>query len=459
MKKSKTMCSGFARVMILLIAGFILQVFSGCKKFIEVPAPDSRFSTPNVFSDETTAQAAMAGIYSSLWDRGFFMALYGGLSADEFTDYSFSASRVEFNQNELEASNPEIAGLWGYFYNTIYQCNAVIEGLEKNQGVPETVKKQLTAEALSVRSFCYYYLLEFWGPVPLLLSTDYEKNAQAPRTATDAIFRQLLADLQLAAPDLPETYSSGENARVTHWANLAMQSRIYACLRDWPGVESVTTEILDQSQFALAGDLDSVFLHNSPEAIWQLEPQDPGMNTYEGNQFILNSTPDVVALTGNLLSAFEVGDQRSVDWVGLITVDGVDYAYPFKYKEISATDPIREYAMVLRLGEQLLLRAEARAEQNNLSGALDDLNQLRRRAGLADEVAADQQSLLSAVTREHQVELFSEWADRWIYLKRTGQLQTVLSAAKPQWQASDSLYPIPLSELKNDPVLTQNAGY
>jgi len=58
------------------------------------------------------------------------------------------------------------------------------------------------------------------------------------------------------------------------------------------------------------------------------------------------------------------------------------------------------------------------------------------------------------------VELFAEWGHRWLDLKRTGSADSVLYSLKaPNWQSTDSLYPIPQTEIQNDPQLTQNAGY
>ena len=117
--------------------------------------------------------------------------------------------------------------------------------------------------------------------------------------------------------------------------------------------------------------------------------------------------------------------------------------------------------MVLRLAEQYLIRAEARAEQNNLTGAVADLNIIRNRAGLPNTTAVTQGDILTAIMHERQVELFSEWGHRFFDLKRTGQANTVLGAiaSKQPWNTNQLLYPIPVSETTNDAFLQQNPGY
>ena len=116
--------------------------------------------------------------------------------------------------------------------------------------------------------------------------------------------------------------------------------------------------------------------------------------------------------------------------------------------------------MVLRLAEQYLIRAEARAQQNNISGSQSDLNLIRNRAGLVNTAANDKTALLTAIEHERQVELFTEWGHRWLDLKRTNRADAVLGPIKaPNWQPTDMLYPIPQTQIANDPNVHQNPGY
>lgn len=230
-------------------------------------------------------------------------------------------------------------------------------------------------------------------------------------------------------------------------------------MKDWKDAETESDSIINRSDlYTLSVDLNQVFLANGNEAIWQLEPVQPGLNTIEGNTFILTSFPNSVALTDSVLSAFEPNDNRRTSWVDSIIVSGQTYYFPFKYK-IQAGSPVTEYSMVFRLAELYLDRAEARAAQNNLSGAASDLNMIRNRAGLGNSPAADQNALLSAIQQERRVELFTENGMRWLDLKRTDQATAILGSSKTGWKPTDTLYPIPLKDIQSDGNLTQNPGY
>ena len=126
--------------------------------------------------------------------------------------------------------------------------------------------------------------------------------------------------------------------------------------------------------------------------------------------------------------------------------------------------------MVLRLAEQYLIRAEAEANLGDMVDATKDLNAVRARAGLGPSPTLTASSSLqqadSAILHERQVELFTEWGHRWFDLIRTGTVNTVLGspgnvcqAKGGVWSSTSELFPIPESQILDDPNLGQNPGY
>ncbi len=116
-----------------------------------------------------------------------------------------------------------------------------------------------------------------------------------------------------------------------------------------------------------------------------------------------------------------------------------------------------------RVAEQYLIRAEAKAQLGDLKGALEDLNTIRDRAGLADYNSSSQEQIVDEIIHERQIELFSEWGNRWLDLKRTDKVDAVMTDVSSQkggiWNSFDRLYPIPFLDLQKDPNLVQNPGY
>src|SRR3569623_917715 len=121
------------------------------------------------------------------------------------------------------------------------------------------------------------------------------------------------------------------------------------------------------------------------------------------------------------------------------------------YRSITGT----EYFPVLRLGEIILIRAEALARLNQLPEAVSQLNLIQARANAPIFVlgAHTQQQVIDAIVAERRLELAFE-GDRWPDLVRLGIAADVMGIDPTQ-----TLYPIPQSEIDVSPGLTQNPGY
>jgi len=460
---------------------FLLFITQGCKKFIDVPPPGTETYEPVVFTSNVTATAAVTGIYSDmLAHNGLFsgntrsVTALGALSADELESYSTEIVPREFYGNAISPANAAIeTALWNEAYQHIYAANAVLEGLEKSAVVSPATRVQLQGEALFIRAFCHFYLVNLFGDVPYLTTTNYKENIVQARMSRTQVYQQLIQDLQAAQGRFDElpglgqnyVYVSGERVRPNRWAATALLARACLYAGNWAQAEAQASAVISQADIYSLDTLRGVFLKNSREAIWQLEPNNTeGFNTWEGRNFILSTGPsngesNSSVLSRHLLQAFESGDQRRVAWVDSVIVDSTMYYFPAKYKVQTGAGQ-KEYSMVLRLAEQYLLRAEARARMGNVSAARADIDSVRRRAGLPPATAGNTTALLAAIAQERRVELFTEWGHRWLDLKRTGAANAVLSMVKgPGWQPSDTLYPIPQRELSLNKNLTQNPGY
>lgn len=452
----------------------ILFIFTqvACRKFVEIDLPVSKVTDEAVFSNDGTAESAMTGIYYTLSSENSFAAprlhLYTGFSSDELINYSTSTigQPAEFYSNSISITNGNNLTLWSALYNTIYQSNAVINGLSRSTGVSSQKKILLTAEAKFIRAFCYFYLVNLYGEVPLALVTDYRINKQLFRSSIDSVYQQILLDLTAAKQDLPTDHSAGlgERIRVNSYAASAMLARVYLYLQRWSDAEAESSLLIDNSDISFETDIDKVFIKESAEAIWQLLPLNTNRETQEGSTFILLGQPYECSLSDQIVDDFEASDLRRDKWIGMISVAGTDYYFPYKYKVYSREGDIKEYSVVLRLSEQYLIRSEARAQQNRLSGSIDDLDIIRQRAALpliqVTNPGISKESLLLMIEHERKVEFFCEYGHRWLDLKRTNRANDILGILKgSMWQSYDQLYPIPELEINNNPNLTQNDNY
>jgi len=449
---------------------YLASGLAGCKKFVAIEPPKTQIAATTVFADDASATAAIRGIYSQMISDNNFcsgslsgLTLLCGYSADEFVYYGNTADKIQLYSNSLISTNGTIKNaFWQAAYQYINNANSLIEGLQQSTQLTATAKKQLMGEAIFIRVFCHFYLVNLFGDIPYITSTDYRVNKSAARMSSAVIYQNLVAELKNAQGMLSGDYSfsNGERDQPNQWAATALLARVYLYEKDWANAAAQASSVIAAQPFSLLTDLNSVFLKNSLETIWQLKPVQPGLNTNEGNYFILTTAPAEVSLSPDLLNAFEAGDKRKSAWTGSYTAGATTYFYPNKYK-IKSSNLLTEYSMVLRLAEQYLILAEAQAQQNNLVDALANINTLRRRAGLSDLPATiSQQDLLLAIEKERRVEFFAEWGQRWLDLKRTQRADNVLGLIKgTNWQTTDALFPIPESERTSDPNLSQNPGY
>lgn len=458
------------KYMKLLISLFLLfNIFLSCRKFVEADPPIDKLNSDIIFRDIETATSAIAGLYANMMVTTPVLTsggitIYTGLASDElYNSNVINPTQSEFASNTVSPANGIIQdNFWARGFNLVYHANACIESLNNNTYLPLPIREQLLGESFLCRAFIYYYFVNLFGDVPLLLTTDYIKNQNAPRTASVTVYEQIITDLKNAQALLSTSYPTDERVRPNKWAATALLARVYLTLGQWTLAEQESSSIINSTDYSLESDPNDVFLASSNEAIWQLMPVSYGYNTTEGAIFIPGSwysgAPNF-SLTNSLLSSFETGDLRKSSWVTEKIVQGQSYYYPFKYKIGNNGMPLHEYYIVFRLAEQYLIRAESLVHMGKIGEAKNDLNIIRERAGLPISTSSTSIDLISEISNERRVELFAEWGHRWFDLKRTKKSTEVLAPIKPDWQVTDTIFPIPLGEILRNPVLTQNPGY
>jgi len=462
-----------------MAALLLLTAACGCNKALDVPLPGGMLNTSIVFADDVSAQSAMRGVYASMtnflapgpWSGGLSGPL--ALCADELTLPTYSTEQQQFLDNNLAATNGQVASpLWSSLYNYVYQCNKINEGVQQSPGVTEAGRDLLTAEASFVRGLCYFYLVNLYDSVPLVLTTDYRANALLPRSGSDKVYEQIIKDLQFAQDKMGESFiNTGVRFRPTMWSATALLARVYQFRNNWKAAEDAATAVIGKTAYYRLDSLNGVFTTVSPEAIWDIANAGSNIYTIDGPKISGNASNNAYRMTPYLLGLFQAGDQRTTKWTRV--AGGV--TAPLKYKTTSNTQvgAKSESTMVLRLAELYLIRAEARAQQNNLAGAIQDVDSVRIRAGakgnatqafqtvLFSNPSIGQSDLLNLIYDERLREFFSEFGLRWLDAKRLQPKNIALffGSRKPNITATDAFFPVPDYDLRNNPNLTQNQGY
>lgn len=457
----------FSCRMFVLVICFLCN---GCSEFVEVRMPDGQVTLKTVFEDDRTAQSAMNGLYIEIAQKPVLtngaIAILSGLSSDELQ--TSQATYLNFAENQLTSENDLLlSSLWKPAYRYIYLSNLILEGLDNSSElVSFEVKQQLEGEARFIRANCYFHLINLFGNVPLVISTDLERNDAIERSNSEEIYDLVESDLSIAADLLPDKFSTTDEGegriRISSWAATALHAKVSLYRGKWALAETLASQVIDNSSnlFQLEEQLSRVFSNRSKEAIWQIQAVFPGKGTWEASTFIPDNGMPPFLISNESLNAFESGDARRHTWIDSVDDgNGGSYYFPRKYNFPYSQE---EYHTEIRLADIILVRAEALAKLNDVIGSLKDIDLIRARAGLPliESSDIDEQTLFEIIRQERRAEFIAE-GSRWYDLKRWEIAGNVLSIiANKVWRDTDTLYPVPKSEIEhNQNLLPQNDGY
>lgn len=441
----------------------MLFLLSACTKDVLDVSSNQYVLDSKAITNAKSAEAAVYGVYNQLQNVEYYGgAGFGSLCFLLGDNAKWTGSLNYFNSlvnHTYSSDNTAITSGWNAIYATINAANNVIDG------VPSVVDPLLTqvnrdrfqGEAYFIRALAYFDLVKTWGGVPIILKPTRGTidGVGIKRSTADATWAQIKSDLDKAESLLPATINRNRANKTTVYA---LRARYYLYRKDWVNAEAEAGKILNDVNytplagpyatfFKTKGSKESIFElaastsdQNSLSANW-LSPADGGVRQWAPNDAIaaLLKNPNIGGNRVELIKSLSVADPNS--YVGILYYRG------------TKDDP----AYILRVAEQFLIRAEARTQIGvNLSGARDDLNAVRTRAGVPLSTANTSADLFDAIEAERRVEFALE-GHRWFDLIRTGRANAVLGIS-----VNDSyrfLLPIPINDLKADPDLTPNPGY
>nr|WP_068890025.1 RagB/SusD family nutrient uptake outer membrane protein [Pedobacter panaciterrae] len=436
---------------VLIAAIFFL---ASCKKYLE-EVPNNSLPTESSITDVSTARAAIIGTYDRL--QGYYASNYptlGTITADNVIFNGTLSEYLQLDQNAVPTDNVITVAAYQNIYKTVNSANSVITYVP---GVTDPLltaaeKNKILGEAYFIRALSFFDLARGWGGVQLQLkpTTDLTVLKGIKRSTLDQTYDQVLADLVKAEELLPEDGTTRNRAQKS--TARALRARLHLYRKQWADAEKYATLVIGNTKYSLVKPYKSFFTapFQSAESVFELAYSVNDRNSYwnlwypssAGGQFTLKPSDALVAKLNNPT----IGGTRNA----LIAGSGAT-VYGVLYNTTStSTDP----SYLIRIAELYLIRAEARAQQNHLEAAAEDLNAVRKRADVPETGATTQADLIKAIEDENGIEFAFE-AHRWFDLVRTERAGVVLGLTnKNYW-----LFPIPYSDILSDPDVTQNPGY
>lgn len=423
------------------------------------PTPVDRITNDLVLTDASSVRIVITSLYRDLAGLNAVRVIAGDLTADLLRHNGTFTQYIEIGTKEMSASNGSASAMWGVIYSMQYVANFLVERIPGLDEVLDSQKERFLAEARFFRGYAYFVGVYTFGDLPLVTTTDIQANRNIPRTPSSQVLDFIEADLLFALDKVDvEPFNQGE---LSNGAVKAALARFYLYKGDWAKAEQYANEVITgqgTTDYQLTTNFGDALRDFSTESILEIvytANDNPGTSTNFGLNNLFSTRREIIP-TSEIVSELQAngGDRLSVLTFNATNVGGGDNGWT-----VSRYGPF-DNVPVFRLAEMYLIRAEARAQRNNLSGARGDLNAIRGRAGVPLSTANSRDALLQEIERERMVELAFE-GHRWYDLKRTGRANAVMQALSNRWNDTDLLWPVPLTEIQNNPALrnSQNPGY
>ena len=486
-------------------------LFFGCSKDTLTNLPETVVSADDFYKTEEDFRLANVGVYAplrplygvGLADRGAWTM--GEMRSDNTCFIYNEANRgyvdIELVEQFSDDSNGgPTANKYQNDYIIIGRANQVLDKIDAAE-FDQAQKDNYKGQALFLRAFAYFDLVQYYGSVPLVLTppTSYEETIRGQSPVSE-IYAQIIADAELAANLLPgkSVQSPGFVADGAAWTLLG---NIYMVLEQWANAKEA---LLNVEGYALMDDYAAIFdpvNKNNQESIFEVQywddPTAGVASSFAYNFLPVLSNPGIIpgfpdgntnsyagwnTPTPEMIDAYEADDLRFDASIELFSGDGYDeIPYIKKYVHGSTIAPnTNDNWPVYRYAEVLLFLAEAENELGNPGQALNYLNMVHAhsRTGLDPITETGQSQLRELILEERRIELAFE-NKRWTDLIRTDRALEVMSAhtqkilANPTeyyypegvsltgYDVTESrlLFPIPQREIEINPDLEQNPGY
>jgi len=418
-------------LLLLLGSGSLL---TSCNKILDIDPGKYVLVSASYYSTQEELETALRGVYAILAEDG----LYGdyilgrlGLECDEgFTDYNADRGTSAFYEGGV--TDTKILAYWQKLYQGISRANNILAHIDNpDSDIDDDKRRFIKGQALFLRGYFYFMLVNKFGGVPLILNpveSGKAENVQIPRSDIKTVYEQILADMTQAEGLVSYTINQVESpGRISKSAIQGILARVclymagaplndvskYADAAEW------AKKVIENGLHSLSNSYKQIFinyaqdLYDKKESIWEVEFWGNGTGMYAsaggavghniGIQYSgeadFGKAKGIIHPTIWMYNLYAPNDLRR-DWVIApyrYVADTIAYwppsasilaRYAAKFRreyEIllpkSATITPQNYPL-LRYSDVLLMYAEALNEVSKgpTVAAYEAINQVRRRA-------------------------------------------------------------------------------
>ncbi|TDQ75993.1 RagB/SusD family nutrient uptake outer membrane protein [Sphingobacterium yanglingense] len=417
------------------ILSILLLVLGSCEKFLDTK-PQDFLSNSNYFKTEDHLNSFLNGVYDVLGSTRLYgsqLLILQNTQADE--GFYFGALPVGLETYAFTESYNLLENFWGTLYNGVLRANVLLANVNNNEAIDQGFRDRIRGEALFLRAYYYFMLVQNFENVPLILEpTKDAETIDIPASSAKEIYEKILADMKEAEILVDPIQTIGNAGRVSKSAVRGILARVCLHMSGQPvGADKYeearfwAKQIIDDASAAheLNNDYRDIFIkyardeYDLKESIWEVEfwgnNSDGRLEAGYVGSFLgirnQSSTNGIgysfgrISATANLYRSYSSYDLRR-DWnIAPFTynvttgakVAAVTFPTPAQQYLRSSAKYRREYEVVrpqatqltpinfplLRFADVLLMFAEADAHVNGgipSPQSIEYVNQVRRRA-------------------------------------------------------------------------------
>ncbi|MFD2826766.1 RagB/SusD family nutrient uptake outer membrane protein [Leeuwenhoekiella polynyae] len=231
-----------------IIFGLCLAlVFTNCEKLDLVP--ENTFTDETYWTSTQKAQTFLNTAYSQMMSSSHFF-YNEGLSDNAYNGRGDNAGAASIASGTYDSSLGRMQSEWDQRYGGIKTTNLILANIDRVPDMDEAIKARMIAEARFLRAWQHFYLMTWFGDIPLLESDPSIEEAQTiTRTPRAEVLQFVIAELTDILDDLPvkSDYTEGERGKISRGAVAGFLARIHLYEGNWSQAASYCEMIMNGS--------------------------------------------------------------------------------------------------------------------------------------------------------------------------------------------------------------------
>ncbi|TCC88305.1 RagB/SusD family nutrient uptake outer membrane protein [Pedobacter hiemivivus] len=255
-----------------ILAALVLMMNTSCKDYLTEESKTD-IDKSKYMTNAAEAENVLLGVYRNMVTDdmyGFNLSILFTMGTDiAQVEGSTNENFRIIPTNSFTANQSEIQKSYAKLYNSVYNANDFIEGLEQKMANYSNADKQLAtiylAEAKGLRALYYFELLRHYGHIALITNTAMSNQAPSTFVQEDPakVYQFIEQDLQYSVENLPyavdDTFRGNKSFRLSKGSALGLLAKVYAT---WAG-----NPVKDVSKWEMAAKTAQILIQSNKHGL------------------------------------------------------------------------------------------------------------------------------------------------------------------------------------------------